>query len=46
MKLSLMITERMLFQSRLGSPINKLILSNAILTAEGGLAIDRTSTRC
>lgn len=36
----------MLFQSKFGSPINRQMLSKAIFTAAGGLAMDRTSTKC
>ena len=46
MKLSLMMTPRMVLQSVACSPSNKQIDSKASLTAGGGLPMERTSTRC
>lgn len=46
MKFSLIITARMDFQSDAFSPSSKHIDSKANLTIAGGLAIERTSTRC
>lgn len=46
MKFSRMITARIDFQSDAFSPSSKHIDSNANLTMAGGLAIERTSTRC
>ena len=46
MKLSLMMTPRMVLQSVACSPSNKQMDSKANLTAGGGLPIERTSTRC
>lgn len=45
-KLSLMVTERMLLHSVAFSPSSRHIDSKASLMTAGGLAIDRTSTRC
>ena len=45
-KLSLMITARMDFQSLALSPNKRQIDSRATLTIAGGLAMDLTSTRC
>lgn len=45
-KLSLMMTARIDFQSLAFSPSNKQIDSRATLTIAGGLAIERTSTKC
>uniref|UniRef100_A0A8C0BDS3 Uncharacterized protein n=1 Tax=Buteo japonicus TaxID=224669 RepID=A0A8C0BDS3_9AVES len=46
MKFSLMMIERICFQSVVLSPSNRQMDSSASLTAAGGLAIERTSTRC
>lgn len=46
MKLSLMMTPRMVLQSVACSPSNKQMDSKASLTAGGGLPMERTSTRC
>uniref|UniRef100_A0A673C2X3 Uncharacterized protein n=1 Tax=Sphaeramia orbicularis TaxID=375764 RepID=A0A673C2X3_9TELE len=46
MKLSLIITCLIFFQSLVSSPSMRQIDSRASLTAEGGLVIARTSTRC
>jgi hypothetical protein len=46
MKFSRMITARIAFQSVAFSPSNKQIDSKANFTIAGGLAIERTSTRC
>uniref|UniRef100_A0A672PVU4 Uncharacterized protein n=1 Tax=Sinocyclocheilus grahami TaxID=75366 RepID=A0A672PVU4_SINGR len=46
MKLSLIITCLIFFQSLVSSPSRRQIDSRASLTAAGGLAIARTSTRC
>uniref|UniRef100_A0A8C2BT09 Uncharacterized protein n=1 Tax=Cyprinus carpio TaxID=7962 RepID=A0A8C2BT09_CYPCA len=46
MKLSLIITCLIFFQSLVSSPSRRQIDSRASLTAAGGLAITRTSTRC
>lgn len=46
MKFSRMITARIAFQSVAFSPNNKQIDSKANLTIAGGLAMERTSTRC
>uniref|UniRef100_A0A671DXG1 Uncharacterized protein n=1 Tax=Rhinolophus ferrumequinum TaxID=59479 RepID=A0A671DXG1_RHIFE len=46
MKFSLMMTERICFQSVVLSPSSKQMDSSASFTAAGGLAMDRTSTRC
>lgn len=46
MKFSRIITARIDFQSDAFSPSSKHIDSNANLTIAGGLAIERTSTRC
>ena len=45
-KLSLMITPRMVLQSAACSPSNRQMDSSASLTAGGGLPMERTSTRC
>ena len=45
-KLSLMMTPRMVLQSVACSPSNKQMDSKASLTAGGGLPMERTSTRC
>ena len=45
-KLSLMMTPRMVLQSAACSPSNKQMDSKASLTAGGGLPMERTSTRC
>lgn len=45
-KLSLMMTARIDFQSLAFSPSNKQIDSSATLTIAGGLAMERTSTKC
>jgi hypothetical protein len=45
-KLSLMITARIDFQSLAFSPSRRQIDSNASFTSSGGFAIERTSTRC
>ena len=46
MKFSRIRILRMDFHSVVGSPINRQILSMAILTSRGGEGRDRTSTRC
>ena len=46
MKLSLIITARIDFQSLAFSPSSRQIDSSATLTTAGGFAIDRTSTKC
>ena len=46
MKLSLMMTPRIVLQSVACSPSNKQMDSKASLTAGGGLPMERTSTRC
>jgi hypothetical protein len=46
MKFSRIMTARIDFQSDAFSPRSKQIDSNANLTMAGGLAMDRTSTRC
>uniref|UniRef100_A0A803XKD3 Uncharacterized protein n=1 Tax=Meleagris gallopavo TaxID=9103 RepID=A0A803XKD3_MELGA len=46
MKFSLMMMERICFQSVVLSPSSKQMDSSASFTAAGGLAIERTSTRC
>lgn len=46
MKFSRIITARIDFQSDAFSPSSKQIDSKANLTMAGGLAIERTSTRC
>lgn len=46
MKLSLIITCLIFFQSLVSSPSRRQIDSSASLTAAGGLAMARTSTRC
>uniref|UniRef100_A0A8C5AQH5 Uncharacterized protein n=1 Tax=Gadus morhua TaxID=8049 RepID=A0A8C5AQH5_GADMO len=46
MKLSLIITCLIFFQSLVSSPSSRQIDSSASLTAAGGLVIARTSTRC
>lgn len=46
MKFSLMMMERICFQSVVLSPKSRQIDSSASFTAAGGLAIERTSTRC
>ena len=46
MKLSLIITCLIFFQSPVSSPSSRQIDSRASLTAAGGLVIARTSTRC
>uniref|UniRef100_A0A3Q2FFZ7 Uncharacterized protein n=1 Tax=Cyprinodon variegatus TaxID=28743 RepID=A0A3Q2FFZ7_CYPVA len=46
MKFSLMMMERICFQSVVLSPSSKQMDSRASFTAAGGLAIERTSTRC
>uniref|UniRef100_A0A8C9MX23 Uncharacterized protein n=1 Tax=Serinus canaria TaxID=9135 RepID=A0A8C9MX23_SERCA len=46
MKFSLMIMERICFQSVVLSPNSRQMDSRASLTAAGGLAMERTSTRC
>uniref|UniRef100_A0A8C0CRI7 Uncharacterized protein n=1 Tax=Balaenoptera musculus TaxID=9771 RepID=A0A8C0CRI7_BALMU len=46
MKFSLMMMERICFQSVVLSPSNRQMDSSASFTAAGGLAMDRTSTRC
>lgn len=45
-KLSLMMTARIDFQSLAFSPSNKQIDSNATFTIAGGFAMERTSTKC
>uniref|UniRef100_A0A669PXW2 Uncharacterized protein n=1 Tax=Phasianus colchicus TaxID=9054 RepID=A0A669PXW2_PHACC len=46
MKFSLMMMERICFQSVVLSPSSRQMDSSASFTAAGGLAIERTSTRC
>lgn len=46
MKFSLMMMERICFQSVVLSPSSKQMDSRASFTAAGGLAMERTSTRC
>jgi len=46
MKFSLMMMERICFQSVVLSPRSRQMDSSASFTAAGGLAIERTSTRC
>lgn len=46
MKFSLMMMERICFQSVVLSPRSKQMDSRASFTAAGGLAMERTSTRC
>ncbi|MFT7817320.1 hypothetical protein AGIG_G23213, partial [Arapaima gigas] len=46
MKLSLIITCLIFFQSLVSSPSKRQIDSSASFTAAGGLAMARTSTRC
>lgn len=46
MKLSFMTADRMPFQVSPFSPRSVQIDSSAILTTEGGLAMERTSTSC
>uniref|UniRef100_A0A671V435 Uncharacterized protein n=1 Tax=Sparus aurata TaxID=8175 RepID=A0A671V435_SPAAU len=46
MKLSLIITCLIFFQSLVSSPSMRQIDSRASLTAAGGLVMARTSTRC
>lgn len=46
MKFSLMMMDRICFQSVVLSPKSKQMDSRASLTAAGGLAMERTSTRC
>uniref|UniRef100_A0A8C3GA96 Uncharacterized protein n=1 Tax=Cyclopterus lumpus TaxID=8103 RepID=A0A8C3GA96_CYCLU len=46
MKFSLMMMERICFQSVVLSPRSRQMDSRASFTAAGGLAIERTSTRC
>uniref|UniRef100_A0A8C6KR43 Uncharacterized protein n=1 Tax=Nothobranchius furzeri TaxID=105023 RepID=A0A8C6KR43_NOTFU len=46
MKFSLMMMERICFQSVVLSPRSKQMDSRANFTAAGGLAMERTSTRC
>lgn len=49
MKFSRIMTERIVFQSagvEVPSPSRRQIDSRVVLTMAGGLAIDRTSTRC
>ena len=46
MKFSLMMMERICFQSVVLSPSSRQMDSSASFTAAGGLAMDRTSTRC
>ena len=46
MKDSLTMTERILLQSTAFSPSRKQMDSSAVFTATGGLAMDRTSTKC
>uniref|UniRef100_A0A8C9RY25 Uncharacterized protein n=1 Tax=Scleropages formosus TaxID=113540 RepID=A0A8C9RY25_SCLFO len=45
-KFSLIMMERICFQSVVLSPSSRQMDSRASLTAAGGLAMDRTSTRC
>lgn len=46
MKFSLMMMERICFQSVVLSPSSRQMDSRASLTGAGGLAMERTSTRC
>uniref|UniRef100_A0A8C4TEM7 Uncharacterized protein n=1 Tax=Erpetoichthys calabaricus TaxID=27687 RepID=A0A8C4TEM7_ERPCA len=46
MKFSLIMIERICFQSVVLSPRSKQMDSRASFTAAGGFAIERTSTRC
>uniref|UniRef100_A0A8C8W5D7 Uncharacterized protein n=1 Tax=Peromyscus maniculatus bairdii TaxID=230844 RepID=A0A8C8W5D7_PERMB len=46
MKFSLMMMERICFQSVVLSPSSRQMDSSASFTAAGGLAMDLTSTRC
>uniref|UniRef100_A0A3P8V2G2 Uncharacterized protein n=1 Tax=Cynoglossus semilaevis TaxID=244447 RepID=A0A3P8V2G2_CYNSE len=46
MKFSLMMIDRICFQSVVLSPRSRQMDSRASFTAAGGLAMDRTSTRC
>lgn len=46
MKFSLMMMERICFQSVVLSPNSRQMDSSANFTAAGGLAMERTSTRC
>uniref|UniRef100_A0A8C3B9F0 Uncharacterized protein n=1 Tax=Cairina moschata TaxID=8855 RepID=A0A8C3B9F0_CAIMO len=46
MKFSLMMMDRICFQSVVLSPSSRQMDSSASFTAAGGLAIERTSTRC
>uniref|UniRef100_A0A8C5JBE1 Uncharacterized protein n=1 Tax=Junco hyemalis TaxID=40217 RepID=A0A8C5JBE1_JUNHY len=46
MKFSLMMMERICFQSVVLSPKSRQMDSRASFTAAGGLAMERTSTRC
>ena len=46
MKFSLMMMDRICFQSVVLSPKSKQMDSRANFTAAGGLAMERTSTRC
>uniref|UniRef100_A0A3B5AS30 Uncharacterized protein n=1 Tax=Stegastes partitus TaxID=144197 RepID=A0A3B5AS30_9TELE len=46
MKFSLMMMDRICFQSVVLSPRSKQMDSRASFTAAGGLAMERTSTRC
>ena len=46
MKLSRTMTDRMVFQSMAFSPSKRQMDSSACFTGAGGLAMDRTSTRC
>uniref|UniRef100_A0A8C0GPM1 Uncharacterized protein n=1 Tax=Chelonoidis abingdonii TaxID=106734 RepID=A0A8C0GPM1_CHEAB len=46
MKFSLIMMERICFQSVVLSPNSRQMDSSASFTAAGGLAIERTSTRC
>uniref|UniRef100_A0A9L0IKH7 Uncharacterized protein n=1 Tax=Equus asinus TaxID=9793 RepID=A0A9L0IKH7_EQUAS len=46
MKFSRMMMERICFQSVVLSPSSRQMDSSASFTAAGGLAMDRTSTRC
>lgn len=46
MKFSRMMTERICFQSVVLSPSSRQMDSSASFTAAGGLAMERTSTRC
>jgi len=46
MKFSRMMMDRICFQSVVLSPSSRQMDSSATLTAAGGLAMERTSTRC